>query len=174
MSELRAAGTGGGTAARRAWRTVLWLALGGWLGSWAFFALAVAPTAFRVLPSSQEAGDLVAPLLRSLHCYGMGAGVVAAVALWRLGARRWLTGASLALALLCAVSELGISAAIADVRPRNFGPATDPEAAGRFARLHQASRAVFGSVLLGVIGLVVAGAEPARERANACNDEKSS
>ena len=43
-------------------RSSLWLVLGGWLGAWLLFAVGVAPTAFRVLPSSEIAGSLVSPL----------------------------------------------------------------------------------------------------------------
>jgi hypothetical protein len=57
-------------------RAVRWLSLGGWLGSWALFALVIAPTAFRVLPSGDIAGALVSPVLRTLHLYGVLAGAV--------------------------------------------------------------------------------------------------
>ena len=42
-------------------RSPLWLALGGWVGSWALFALVIARLAFRVLPSPEIAGQLVGP-----------------------------------------------------------------------------------------------------------------
>ena len=47
------------------------LLLGGWFGSWALFALVIAPTAFRELPSGEIAGQLVGPVLRVLHYYGI-------------------------------------------------------------------------------------------------------
>jgi hypothetical protein len=61
-------------------RSALWLALGGWVGSWALFALVIARLAFRVLPSPEVAGHLVAPVLNG--CTGTA---------WSRGScsRRW-------------------------------------------------------------------------------------
>ena len=62
--------------ARRLWlRTALWVVLGWWIGGWALFAFVVARTAFRVLPSTQVAGQLVGPVLAALHLYGAAAGI---------------------------------------------------------------------------------------------------
>ena len=55
-------------------RSALWLCLGGWVGAYALFAFVVAPTAFRVLSTPGDAGQLVGPVLRALHLYGLGAG----------------------------------------------------------------------------------------------------
>lgn len=134
-------------------RTVLWLALGGWFGSWALFALAVAPAAFRVLAPT-EGGALVGPILRSLHLYGVLAGLVLGALAFRAGRRGVLLWLPLLLAAICGVSEFGVSGAIAHVRPRDFGPETAPEAAARFAMLHQLSRVLYGAVLLSVVGLI--------------------
>ena len=46
-----------------------------WFGSWALFTLAVAPLSFRVLPNAEVAGALVSTLLRTLHLYGLFAGL---------------------------------------------------------------------------------------------------
>ena len=37
-------------------RSVLWLALGGWIGAWFLFAFGVSITAFRALPNAELAG----------------------------------------------------------------------------------------------------------------------
>jgi hypothetical protein len=135
-------------------RTTLWLLLGGWLGAWALFAFVVAPTAFQVLPSQSSAGALVGPVLAALHNYGIaaGLGLSALAMLLRRGPILWLL--PLCLALLCAISEYGVTPAIAEVRPKSFGARQEPEAAARFSRLHQTSRLLYGCVGLGVLGLV--------------------
>jgi len=147
-------------------RTLRWLALAGWFGSWALFAFGVAPLAFRVLPSGQVAGELVSPLLRILHLYGLAAGLALA-AIARARRDRWpFVAIPAVLALLAGFSEFGITHAIAGMRPSTFGPATPPDAAARFALLHQASRVVFGVVLAGTAGLIAMharGEEPHRD-----------
>lgn len=50
------------------------LVLALWVGSIAFFAFGVAPVAFHVLPSSHEAGLVVAGSLHVLHETGLGYG----------------------------------------------------------------------------------------------------
>lgn len=132
-----------------------WLTLGGWLGSWALFAIVIAPTAFRVLPSGEVAGALVAPVLRSLHLYGMAAGAVLFAIAFALRESRLLIGLPALLALLCGATEFGVTAAITDIRPSSFGPGTPEGAAARFSTLHQLSRILFGTVLAGVALLTV-------------------
>jgi hypothetical protein len=141
-------------------RTTSWILLGGWLGSWGLFAFEVAPTTFQVLYTQGTAGEVVAPVLATLHNYGIVAGLgLAGVA--ALGRRGWLRIVwPLALAALCAISEYGITPAINEVQPHSFGPALEQEAAARFSQLHQLSRSVFGFVGLGVLGLVVLEARP--------------
>jgi len=136
-------------------RFVLWVVLGGWLGAWATFALLIAPLAFRVLPPG-SAGDLIAPVLASLHGYGMAAGLVLAAVSWALG-RGWVTTSlPLVLALVCAYSELVVTAGIEEAGPLAFGEGARAEAAQRFAALHRRSQWLFGGVGLGVVALVAA------------------
>jgi hypothetical protein len=135
-------------------RTGLWLTLGIWLGAWALFALVVAPTAFRVLPSVDVAGDLVGPVLRSLHLYGLAAGFILAGIGATSASGRACVVLPLLLALLCGVSEFGVTAAISDVLPGDFGPETSSDAAARFHSLHQLSRLLFAVVGAGLIALV--------------------
>ena len=135
-------------------RTLRWLLLGGWFGSWALFAFVVAPLAFRVLPHGHVAGELVSPLLRTLHLYGAFAGVGLLVLAVVQRERALFAITPGLLGLLCLVTELGITGAIGGMRPSTFGPDTPPDAAARFAALHQASRFVFGLVLAGSAALI--------------------
>lgn len=136
-------------------RSLMWLALGGWVGSWACFALLVAPVAFRVLPSAELAGKLVGPVLASLHYAGaVAALVVAGSAAW-LGRGRLAVALPLLLGAGCLVNEWVVTARITALRPLAFGPEGSSEAAAAFYRLHQVSMLVFGAVLLGAIALVV-------------------
>jgi hypothetical protein len=136
-------------------RSALWLLLGGWVGAWVLFAFGVTTTAFRVLPSSAVAGNLVAPLLAGLHAYGAAAGV--ALALLARGLRRGLPATLLPLLLagLCLLSHYGVTAEIDVARDAAFGPAGSLEGATRFTRLHQLSIGIFTAVGLGAIVLVL-------------------
>ena len=60
----------------------------------------------------------------------------------------------LALAVLSAISEFGITAAIAEVRPSSFGAGTVEGAAEQFQRLHLYSRLLFGLILCGTAALI--------------------
>jgi hypothetical protein len=132
-----------GTASLRA---ALWLLLGGWIGAWVLFAFVVAPTAFRVLPTTQVGGQLVGPVLRALHLYGAGAGVALAALAWglaRSGVGLWIP---LAMSALCLVSHFGVTAQIEAIRPLVFGPAGSPEIAARFQLLHRLSMGIYTAV----------------------------
>jgi len=136
-------------------RSLLWLALGGWVGAWACFALLVAPVAFRVLPSAELAGKLVGPVLGSLHYAGAVAAVLVAAAGAWLERGRLLVALPLVLGAGSLVNEWVVTARITALRPLAFGAGGNPEAAAAFYRLHQVSMLVFGAVLLGAIALVV-------------------
>jgi hypothetical protein len=134
-------------------RFLLWLLLGGWVGAWVTFGALVAPTAFRVLPSHELAGQVVGPVISALHGYGAATGLVLAMLAWILG-RRWLLVAiPLVAAAACAYSELAITPQIAVIRPLVFGPEGTPELAARFGHLHRVSVLIFISV--GVTTLVL-------------------
>lgn len=134
---------------------MLWTLLGGWFGSWALFALKIAPTAFEVLPSQADAGAMVAPVLATLHNYGVVAGLGLALIALLLG-RGWPTALLPAcLAALCLVSEYGVTPAISEVRPLSFGIDADAEAAMEFSELHETSRFLFGTIGFGLLGLIV-------------------
>lgn len=136
-------------------RATLWLVLGSWLGAWLLFAVGVAPTAFRVLPSSELAGSLVGPLLRLLHLSGIAAGFGLAGLAAALGRGRLLLALPVALASLCAISEFWITASITTIRPEAFGPGSTADAAARFSSLHSASRTVYSTIGVGLIALVI-------------------
>jgi len=135
-------------------RVALWLLLGGWIGAWLCFGLVVAPTAFRVLPSMDLAGQLIGPVLDALHWYGAVAGTLLALLGWALGRGRGLVLLSLVAAALCAFSQLGITPRIAMLRPLAFGPQGSPEIAARFHQLHQISVMIFVFVGLSTLMLL--------------------
>jgi hypothetical protein len=60
----------------QALRFVMLLSLVVWIGGIVFFAAAVAPTVFAVLPTRQLAGQVVSRSLSILHWMGIGSGVV--------------------------------------------------------------------------------------------------
>jgi len=137
-------------------RVCSWLLLSGWIGSWARFGLLVAPTAFRVLPTTELAGRFVTPVVSALHGYGAVAGLLLALLAWRLGRGPLLVVLPLAAAALCAGSELVISPQIAAIRPLVFGPEGSPELAARFQHLHRVSVVIFVSVGLSTLVLLAA------------------
>jgi hypothetical protein len=135
-------------------RALSWLLLGGWIGAWVLFAFVVAPTAFRVLPSTQIAGQLIGPVLTTLHLYGAAAGVTLSCLAWglsRTGVRVWLP---LAMSALCLVSQFGVTSRIEAIRPLVFGPQGGPEFAARFQLLHQLSMGIYTAVGLAAFVLV--------------------
>jgi hypothetical protein len=136
-------------------RSLHWLLLGGWVGSWMFFALVLARLAFRVLPSAEVAGQLISPTLATLHWYGAFAGVTLAglAALLRRG--RSLVALPLVLAAVCLVNELGVTPQLAALHDLAFGPGGNVESAAAYRRWHGISMSIFSVVLLGAIGLVV-------------------
>jgi len=135
-------------------RSALWLTLGGWIGSWAFFALVIARLAFRVLPSPEVAGHLVRPVLNALHWYGAGAGLALAALAVVLRRGRLLVGLPIVLALACLTTQLGVTPRLEAIHDLAFGPDGNVEAAAEYRRLHGLSMAIFTAVLLGAIGLV--------------------
>lgn len=135
-------------------RSALWLALGVWIGAWTLFGAVVAPTAFRVLPTTEMAGALVGPMLRALHLYGACAGVALALLARALGRGPLCVGLPFLLAALCLYSEFGITAEISEIRDLAFGPEGSAKASARFQSLHRRSVAVFASVGVGALVLL--------------------
>jgi hypothetical protein len=126
-------------------RTALWMSLGIWVGSWAFFAFVVSRIAFQILPGD-VAGDLAGSLLTILHFGGALAALVAAGSAAALGRRGWPIALPLGLALICLSSELWISPGIAAVRPSTIGEASTVASGEHFRLLHRLSIGLFLAV----------------------------
>jgi len=135
-------------------RSALWLLLGCWIGGFLFFAFAVAPTAFHVLPSTEIAGTLVGPVLAALHLYGVVAGPLLAVLALALRRGPLCWALPLAMAAACAWSHFGVTAEIEGLRDLAFGPHGNEQAAARFNELHRLSMGIFTAVGLGAIALI--------------------
>lgn len=143
------------------------LALALWVGGIAFFAFAVAPVAFHVLPSTHEAGLVVSATIRVLHTIGLITApiiLVCTILLWlaeRPHLRRSpLSAAFLTLAMFAATawSQFGILPAMERDRTKAGGiieqaDITNP-ARLHFDRLHHISEQVEGAVLLCGITLI--------------------
>ena len=126
-------------------RTALWLALGGWVGAWAFFAFVVSRLAFQVLPGD-VAGDLAGALLATLHYGGAAAAFVVAGASVALGRRGWVVALPVVLGLLCLGSEIFLSPEVAAVRPSTLGAENTAETQQRFRILHAVSLGLFMAI----------------------------
>lgn len=144
-----------------------------WVGSIVFFAFALAPTAFTVLPNSYLAGLVVAGCLRILHGLGLVTGcvfLVAALVSGRRGLSRGvqftlvcsmlaITGSSQFLILRSMRADQAAAGGDITSLAREAGPRAD------FDRLHHVSERLEGAVLLcGLLALALAAAEPTRPR----------
>ena len=140
---------------RAALHSALWLLLGGWIGGFGLFALVIARTAFEVLPSTEIAGQLVGPVLTTLHLYAAAAGLLTALLALALGRSRLLQVLPLVLCAACLYSQFGVTGEIAEIRPLLTGPEGSPEAAARWRVLHTRSMVIFGIVWAGAILMLV-------------------
>lgn len=134
-------------------RTSLWLAMGTWVGSWAFFAFVVSRITFQILPGD-VAGDLTGALLAILHFGGAGAALIAAAAAVALGRRGLVIGLPVLLAILCLASEVWLSPEIAAIRPSTLGENGTVETQLRFQTLHSLSIGLFLAIHLASLILV--------------------
>jgi hypothetical protein len=137
-------------------RTVEFLGLSLWLGSDVFLSFVLAPGAFRVLASRDQAGAMVGYGLWWMHKIGVGCGM--AILLARL--LRTRTFASLATpAALCVVlmilftvvSQHAVSPKMAALRVQMGSiqaTAADSPLLAEFGRLHRVSASLEGGVLL--------------------------
>jgi hypothetical protein len=143
-------------------RVIEFLGLGIWLGSDVFLSFVVAPGAFSVLASRDQAGAIVGYSLGRMHWTGIVCGVV--ILLVRVLRIRSLT-ALVAPAALCVVvmmiltviSQVAVSPKMAVLRVRmgsiEATAAGNPLLAG-FARLHSISVGLESGVLLaGMVAL---------------------
>jgi len=137
-------------------RTVEFLGLSLWLGSDVFLSFVLAPGAFRVLASRDQAGAMIGYGLWWMHMIGVGCGM--AILLARL--LRTRTFASLATpAALCVVlmilftvvSQHAVSPKMAALRVQMGSiqaTAADSPLLAEFGRLHRISASLEGGVIL--------------------------
>jgi len=137
-------------------RTVEFLGLSLWLGSDVFLSFVMAPGAFRILASRDQAGAMVGYGLWWMHMIGVLCGV--AILLARL--LRTRTFASLAtpaalcvvlMILLTVVSQHAVSPKMAALRVQMGSiqrTATDSPLLAEFGRLHRISASLEGGVIL--------------------------
>jgi len=137
-------------------RTIEFLGLSLWLGSDVFLSFVVAPGAFRILASRDQAGAMVAYGLWWMHMIGVVCGI--AILLARL--LRTRTFASLAtpaalcvvlMMLLTVVSQHAVSPRMAALRVHMGSiqaTVADSPLLAEFSRLHRASVSLESGVLL--------------------------
>ncbi len=137
-------------------RSLEFLCLSLWLGSDVFLSFVVAPGAFSVLPTRDQAGTLVGYALGRLHLFGIVCGIVFFVL--RLARTRtfasYVAPAAIAVVLmvsLTAASQYGVSARMARLRSEmgsvDKTPLDSPLRV-EFDRLHKISVKLEGGVLL--------------------------
>ena len=137
-------------------RTVEFLALSLWLGSDVFLSFVVAPGAFRILPSRDQAGAIVGHSLWWMHFLGVTCGIVLLIARF-LRTRSF--SALVAPAALCVflmilltvVSQHTVSPRMAALRVQMGSiEATQPGSPllAEFSRLHRLSISLESGVLL--------------------------
>ncbi len=148
-------GRGAPTIRDLALRSALWLTLGLWIGGWALFSTIVAPTAFRVLPNTEIAGTVIGPTLKALHLFGAAAGLILALLARMLGRSPRLITIPLLMGALCLYSHFGVSAEMSELRALAFGPEGSPDSAVRFHQLHRVSVAIFLSLGIAAVTLLV-------------------
>jgi hypothetical protein len=133
--------------------------LGGWFGAYLAFGAIIAPTAFAVLPTTEIAGSLIAPVLTKLHLYGALAGLPLALVSRSLGRGRLLVAIPIILSLICLYSHFGLSLEMAAIRDLSFGPGGNPDSAARFDLLHRTSRGLFVGMGAAITLLIVLNAK---------------
>jgi uncharacterized membrane protein len=137
-------------------RWVEFLCLSLWLGSDVFLSFVVAPGAFRILGSRDQAGAIVGYSLTQMHLGGILLGVVLLAA--RLARTKtfgsFVTPAALCVVLmmiLTAISQFTVSAKMAALRVQMGSIQATPESSQlfqQFARLHRISVSLESGVLL--------------------------
>lgn len=134
-------------------------ALGTWLGSIFYFSAAVAPGAFRVLSSQDQAGVLVEFALRRLHTLGVIAGLLfllasAAIAVTSPGAGRRLilpVVGVMTMVILTIISQHLVIRRMNELRAEMGSVAATPKDSAlrvEFDRLHGVSVQLEGATLL--------------------------
>jgi hypothetical protein len=137
-------------------RTIEFLGLSLWLGSDVFLSFVVAPGAFSILASRDQAGAMVGFALGRMHIAGIVCGLVLLLA--RLARTRTFASLAAPSALcvllmigLTAISQYTVSARMASLRTQMGSiqaTATDNPLRVEFDRLHQRSVMLESGVLL--------------------------
>jgi uncharacterized membrane protein len=136
--------------------TVEFLCLGLWLGSDVFLSFVVAPGAFRILPSRDQAGAMVGFALGRMHLLGVICGVVfllARVARTRTFAS-FVAPVALCVVLMIALtvaSQVGVSPRMAMLRVQMGSieaTAQESPLLAEFSRLHRISVLLESGVLV--------------------------
>ena len=143
-------------------RAIEFLGLSLWLGSDVFLSFVVAPGAFRILGSRDQAGALVAYSLKVMHFGGIACGLLllAARLLRTKTFGSLATPAALCVVLmiaLTAISQYTVSAKMAALRLQMGSiqaTAADSPLLGEFTRLHALSVSLESGVLLAGIAAV--------------------
>jgi len=143
-------------------RTLEFLSLGLWLGSDVFLSFVVAPGAFHVLATRDQAGVMVGFALTRMHIGGIICGVIFLVA--RLARTRSLSNlvapAALCVLMMIAatlVSQFTVSAKMAVLRGQMGAiqaAAADSPLLAEFTRLHSISVSLESVVLLAGIAAI--------------------
>ena len=143
-------------------RAIEFLSLSLWLGSDVFLSFVVAPGAFRILGSRDQAGALVAYALNVMHFGGIACGLVLLAA--RLLRTKTFAGLATPAALsvvlmiaLTAISQHTVSARMAVLRLEMGSiqaTAADSPLLAEFRRLHAVSVSLESGVLLAGIAAV--------------------
>jgi uncharacterized membrane-anchored protein YitT (DUF2179 family) len=145
------------------------LALAIWVGALVFFGAILAPTAFKLLASPNQAGLLIGTTLRQIHVLGLGCGVVAVIFLlitgWgKLGKNAFAIALVLVMMGLTEASQYVVIPAMerdrAAVEDISALPPGNPER-DAFDTLHQQSEWLEEGVLVcGLAALAFAFAAP--------------
>lgn len=137
-------------------RAIEFLGLSLWLGSDVFLSFVVAPGAFRILGSRDQAGAMVGYALGAMHIGGIICGLV--LILGRLARTKTFSSLAAPAALcvvamiaLTAISEFTVSPKMAALRAQMGSiqaTAADSPLLVQFARLHRVSVSLESAVLL--------------------------
>lgn len=163
---------------RTSFRVLRLISLALWFGGIAFFAFAVAPVAFKVMPDAHQAGTMVRGTLLVLHRLGLGAGSVYLFFTLALLAAQHDSHPARAAEVILVISMLAVTLYLQQsVLPRmetdrltlggdvQAGPLQAP-ARLDFERLHTASERLEGAVLFGGLALLCLAPVHARDHAD--------
>jgi uncharacterized membrane protein len=137
-------------------RTIEFLSLSVWLGSDVFLSFVVAPGAFSVLSSRDQAGTIVGYSLNNLHLLGVLCGILllAARLLRTRGVASFAAPVALCVVLmivLTTLSQIAVSPKMATLRMQMGSiqaTAADSPLLAEFTRLHRYSAGLESGVLL--------------------------